>query len=337
MGASEYIGSVGIKAAKNLTMKVFVYLLVSLLLGCTSSYPYVPETHQLDRANLPIPEVNVSIPNLSSCTDADDKSLHIDPNSPLTVLVHGCNGSAGRFRSLAQLYAFHGQQAICYSYDDRRSLIDSADSLSVAVAQLSDMTNNQKISIVGHSMGGLIGRKAVEENPISPNLLQDKNLELITISAPLSGIQAANHCGSTPLHWLSLGIVPSICWMITGDNWYEITSSSSFIQQPNLLIPSIQNYLKIVTDERNTCRRKSSAGECLESDYVFDLAEQYHPKIDSYANVTGVQVEAGHVEIIGNKDVVPRKLLSILQEHGMLALTPPEQEHAFEQLLADLY
>jgi len=29
------------------------------------------------------------------------------------VLVHGCKGSAGRFRSLAQLYAFHGQQAVC--------------------------------------------------------------------------------------------------------------------------------------------------------------------------------------------------------------------------------
>ncbi len=318
-------------------MKIVFYVVIAALVGCTLSPAYTPETHQLDRANLPAPTLKVTIPNLSSCTDASDKSIQIDPKSPLTVLVHGCNGSAGRFRSLAQLYAFHGQQAVCYSYDDRKSLVDGAEKLTHAVNALSDLSNNQKISIIGHSMGGLVARKAMEAETTIPNPLADKNIELITISAPLSGIKKASHCGIEPLHWLTVGIIPGICWLVTGDNWTEISASADFIRYPKPLLPSIDRYLKIVTNEEDTCRQTDDNGNCIESDYVFSLPEQYHPKIDSDPQVTGVQVKAGHVEIVGNKQVVPRKLLAILQEYGALSHTQPERQAAFEKLLADLY
>ncbi|MFL0810044.1 MAG: alpha/beta hydrolase [Agarilytica sp.] len=318
-------------------MKLYIFSFLLILTGCSSSFPYVPEKQPLDSSSLPAPDLTLSIPSLSVCTDSDDKSIVIDSQSPLTVLVHGCNGSAGRFRSLAQLYAFHGQQAVCYSYDDRDSLIQSADKLAVAVGELASNTTNQNITIIGHSMGGLIARKAVEKSNDYAKTLSDIDLELITISAPLSGIDAANHCGLKPLHWFSAGIIPGICWLITGDNWYEITSSSSFIRNPEPLIPSVEKYLKIVTNEKNTCRRKAKDGSCIESDYVFDLSEQYHTRIDNYQNVTGVQVDAGHVEIVGDKRIVPRKLLSILQEYDMLSDTPPNRKEALEQLFADLY
>lgn len=318
-------------------MKLCIYPFFIMLTGCISLSPYIPERQQLDSSRLPTPDVTVSISGLSACTDADDKSIQIDSKSPLTILVHGCNGSAGRFRSLAQLYAFHGQQAVCYSYDDRDSLVDSADKLAIAVSKLADITNNQDISIIGHSMGGLVARKAVEVDSKNSNALIGKNLDLTTISAPLSGIESANHCGIKPLRWISLGIIPGICWLITGDNWSEITSSSNFIMHPEPLIPSVQKYLKIVTNEKNTCRREGRDGICIESDYVFNLSEQYHPVIDNYSNVTGVQVDAGHVGIVGDKRIVPRKLVSILQEYGMLAYTPQDRREALEKLLANLY
>ena len=318
-------------------MKFIIYPLILFLTGCATSAPYVLETDSLDRSTLPVADINVSIPHLSSCTDSADKSIAIDLDSPITVLVHGCNGSAGRFRSLAQLYAFHGQQAVCYSYDDRKSLIGSADKLARAVKELSEVTNNQKISIIGHSMGGLIARKAAEESDKNSTVLSDTNLDLITISAPLSGIKAADHCGIAPLHWLSLGVVPGICWLITGDNWNEIPFSSDFIVNPKPLLPSIDRYLKIVTNEKNTCRLKDKDGACIESDDIFGLPEQYHPKIDNYSNVTGVQVDAGHVGIVGDKNTVPRQLLSILQQYDMLSSTQPDQLEAFEKLLAELY
>lgn len=318
-------------------MKLCVNVLLLLLAGCSASFPYVPDSQQLDRSRLPASDLTVSIDNLSNCTDSDDKSIQIDTTSPLTVLVHGCKASAGRFRSLAQLYAFHGQQAICYSYDDRKSLEGSAEKLAVAVSALANVSSNQNISIIGHSMGGLIARKALEDNSLGSKGFRDKSLELITVSAPLSGIQAANSCGMQSLNWLSLGIVPGICWLITGDNWNEITYSSAFIQNPEPLLPAVKNYLKIVTNEKDSCRRMGSDGRCVESDHVFNLSEQYHSKIDNYDNVTGVQVDAGHVEIVGNENIVPRKLVSILQEYGVLSLTPLNRRAALERLLVDLY
>ena len=122
-----------------------------------------------------------------------------------------------------------------------------------------------------------------------------------------------------------------------GDNWFEITSASSFIQRPGALLPSVRQYVKVVTDERDSCRRRSAAGACLESDHIFSVAEQYHPVIDSYPRLKNIEVRAGHVEIVGYKDVQPRKLLQILQQEGMMASTPPERRAALERLLAELY
>jgi len=73
-------------------------------------------------------------------------------------------GSAGRFRSLAQLYAFHGQQAVCFSYDDRASLVHSSGELITALEGLSGQMQNRQLSVLGHSMGGLVARKALERN-----------------------------------------------------------------------------------------------------------------------------------------------------------------------------
>ncbi|MDN3640747.1 alpha/beta hydrolase [Simiduia curdlanivorans] len=318
-------------------MRWCYFFSVMLLVGCTSSALYVPDAQPLDSSRLSSPNKTVSIAGLSSCTDAVDASIRIDSHSPITVLVHGCNGSAGRFRSLAQLYAFHGQQAICFSYDDRKSLVSNAEQLATALNELTQVMDNNSISIVGHSMGGLIARKALEETYTKSGDVNNKTLDLVTVSAPVSGIAVAGQCGIEPLHWLSIGIVPGICWLVTGDNWFEITSSSDFIRNPKPLVPSVERYLKIVTNEKDACRRADADGKCIESDYVFDLAEQYHPKIDSDVNTTGVQVDAGHVEIVGNKNLVPRKLLAILQAHGVLSTTPPERAEAFEQLLAELY
>ena len=318
-------------------MKTIGFFLALFLVGCAYSVKQSPEVHQIDRSRLPTPDVTVSVTNINSCTDADEKSIRINSKAPITVLVHGCNGSAGRFRSLAQLYAFHGQQAVCYKYDDRDRLVDNAEKLAISLHQLANATDIKHISILGHSMGGLIARKAIEPEFGKHFNQIDQKLELITVSAPFSGIAAANHCRHRSLHWLSLGIVPAVCWLVTGENWFEITSSSDFIRYPKPLLPFVQRYLKIVTNEENTCRRKDIDGECLESDDIFKLSEQYHPVIDGYANVIHVQVDAGHVEIVGDQQVAPKKLVSILQEYGLLSDTPPARKAALEILLTELY
>lgn len=307
------------------------------LLGCAFSPPYVPEPQPLEAGRLPTPDVAVSIPLLGPCTDSPDRTLRFNSNHPMTILVHGCNGSAGRFRALAQLYAFHGQQAACFSYDDRDSLMVSSGQLITALDELAGHLRNRSVTVIGHSMGGLVARKAMEHERRAQWRQNDVNINLATVSAPFAGIAVASTCGNKVLHWLSLGTLPASCWAVSGDNWYEITAQSEFIRNPGPLLGSVRRYLKVVTDERDTCRRKSEDGTCLESDYIFSLAEQYQPVVDSYAQLTNVQVDAGHVEIVGYKQVAPRKLLQILQQQGMLAPTPPGRQVALERLLAELY
>jgi pimeloyl-ACP methyl ester carboxylesterase len=305
--------------------------------GCVLDASRVTDPQPLEPGRLPPPDVAVSIPRFGPCTDSPDRTLRFNSNHPVTVLVHGCNGSAGRFRALAQLYAFHGQQAFCFSYDDRDSLIVSSRQLIDALDELAGHLRNRNLTVIGHSMGGLVARKALELERADAWRRDDVNVNLATVSAPIAGIAVSRHCGSAPLQWLTLGAVPGICWLITGDNWSEITPNSDFIQRPGALLPSVQRYLKVVTDERDTCRRRGVDGTCLESDYVFSLPEQYHPVIDKYARLTNVEVDAGHVEIVGYKDVAPRKLLAILQQQEMLARTPPERNAALQRLLALLY
>ncbi len=312
-------------------------LLASLLSGCAFPQPSEFDPTPLEASRLPVPDITLELAHLGPCTDAPEQTFSLDSSKPVTVLVHGCHGSAGRFRSLAQLYAFHGQQAVCFSYDDRASLVHSAAQLADAVGALTSRVRNRDITVIGHSMGGLVARKAMEGEHRTEWERDGVSVNLVTVSAPVSGIAVADTCGNRSLHWASLGMVPLACWAVTGDNWFEITASSDFIRRPGPLVASVQRYVKVVTDERGACRHRDTAGTCLESDYVFSLVEQYQPIIDGYPRLANVQVEAGHVEIVGYKGVAPRQLISILQQQGLLAPTAAGREAALEQLMATLY
>jgi pimeloyl-ACP methyl ester carboxylesterase len=319
-------------------MRVFLALAAACVLaGCSLGPAHIPDPNPLQQGRLPAPDLAAQIAQLRPCTDGSDATLQLNSREPVAVLVHGCRGSAGHFRALAQLYAFHGQQAVCFAYDPGDSLVKASGELIVALDRLSAQLRDREVTVIGHSMGGLVARKALELDRRGEWQREDARIRLATVSAPFAGIAVAGPCGQRALHWLSLGIVPGICRAITGDNWFEITASSSFIQRPGALLPSVTQYLKVVTDERDTCRRRNAAGACLESDYIFSTREQYHPVIDRYPRLKNVEVRAGHVEIVGYKDVQPRKLLEILQREGLMPPTPPERKAALERLLAELY
>lgn len=124
------------------TNHVAVFFTSALLAGCVVYSPaHVPDPQPLERGRLPVPDVVVEIPRLGPCIDSPDRTLRFSSSQPIAVLVHGCNGSAGNFRSLAQLYAFHGQQAVCFNYDGRDSLVVASGQLIAAVDELAGATS----------------------------------------------------------------------------------------------------------------------------------------------------------------------------------------------------
>ena len=254
----------------------------------------------------------------------------------MTVLVHGCFGSSGRFRGLAQVLAFHGQQTACFTYNDRDSMMLSSGQLTSALNQLAQKMDNKHVTVIGHSQGALIARKALVGSRPDPIRNGDLQLRLVTVSGPFAGIASASQCGNPVTRLLTLGLVELTCKIITGDKWSEITYTSDFIQQPGPLHKQVSDYLKVVTDERGTCRRLDKE-KCAETDDVFSLEEQRSAIIDRDPIAKIVEVRAGHVEIIGDKRVAPVKLIAILQQNGILNPTEPQRRTDLNLLLMKLY
>ncbi len=316
---------------------VLFIILAALLQSCAGSQKSYPESLPINRGKLPPSDISLSIPGLGPCTEGTDRTLLFNSQQPVTILVHGCRGSAGRFRALAEVFAFHGQQTACFSYNDRDSLVVSATQLTKAVDTLSAKMQSNEMTIIGHSQGGLLARKALVSELPEPLQNADLQLHLVTISAPFAGISASSHCGSSLARILSLGLTVPICKIISGDKWHEITEYSDFIRQPGELITQVGEYLKIATAEAGSCRQSDADGACVEDDFVFSLAEQYYPPVDSAVGVTNLEIKAGHVEIVGDDKNIPFKLISVLQKQQILAPTSSKQQAAFQNLLTLLY
>ena len=316
---------------------LIVWLMPVLLAACTTPVPRDAQFAYIDTGALPPADRHFTIPGLSNCTTSQDPSFRLNSQEPVTIIVHGCFGSAARFRALSQVYAFHGQQSICFSYNDRDSLYKSADELAEALSTLAAEMDNSEFHIIAHSQGGLIARRALAEGHHAELSQSPLALDLVTIAAPFAGIAAANHCASTTARMVSLGLVVPVCWAISGGKWFDITWRSDFIQQPGELLPQVREHVKIVTDERDTCRSYDEDGRCRKSDYVFSLAEQYFPAIDLDRRVSNLEIHAGHAQIVGDHQVVPDKLIAELQRRGLMRTTPVHQQAALQALLAQLY
>ncbi len=315
-----------------------MHFLILLMLGACAHHEDIYVDSPLSNAvHLPSPDVTVQIAGLSNCTHPDSNELHLNSREPVTVFVHGCFSSAGRFRSLADVFAFHGQQAICFNYNDRDSLTNSSKELIVAIEELSAVLQRPDITVIGHSQGGLVARRALIDERSDRIDVGDVDIDLVTISAPFGGIEAAADCGSKTLAWLSLGLIKPICQMITGSKYRDIPANSDFILQPGQLVPTVNRHIKIVTDEVDSCRVYDELGSCVKDDYVFSIDEQNQENVDAQPDLLPLLVKAGHVEIVGDANTVPDKLIGILQKQGVLRTTPTEATEELAKLLADLY
>ncbi len=178
------------------SLSVVILINVLMVSGCATWVPNDPEFKNIETVNLPFPDRSIRIPGLGPCTTNEDRTVSITSQEPMVLLVHGCYGSAARFRALAQVFAFHGQQALCFSYNDRDSMVKSSSELVGVLGQLQSALGNSELKIIAHSQGGLIARKALIKNRQSPWDAGDAQVSLITISSPFAGITNASRCTS---------------------------------------------------------------------------------------------------------------------------------------------
>ena len=258
--------------------------------------------------------------NLDCCDDFRRQIMRLESGKEVIILVHGCKASSGHFLTLKEVFASRGQQAICFSYDYRDSIEECSARLMKAINLIDGFLDPPAITIVAHSQGGLVARRAIiSDRPDNLSLKVNSNkVRLVTISSPFNGIKASSHCGITPLHVATAGTTVLICQIIAGSTWSEIPPGSEFITNPGTLANAVTAHIKINTDEQDTCRSVNEDGSCNESDFVFALDEQYAPPVDADSRVINIELHAGHAQIVGKPGRPPYELISILEEHRVL-------------------
>lgn len=280
----------------------------------------------------------IVVSGLGACTDDSHAVLKLDPEQPIVLLVHGCRASGARFRTLAQVFEAHGQQTACFNYDDRDSLEVSSEQLRRAVEALSAQTRRKELTVLGHSQGGLVSRRAlIQERSDGPLQAQGLSVRLVTVSSPFGGISASKHCGLLPLHVLTFGVSAAICQIAAGNKWMEIHPDSRLVERPGTLVTGVHDFLKIVTDERGTCFERDADGSCRTSDYVFSVNEQRNASIDADKRARSEVVPDGHSAVVGQNGIPPAKLIKVLQDQGVMARTPAGRQASIQRLIASLY
>ena len=276
------------------------------------------------------------IVGLFPCGAEGPDVAELDPTRPVTVLVHGCNSSGERFKTLAQVFEANGQQTICFNYNDRDYINTSATQLASALSALQRRLEPGELTVLGHSQGGLIARRALQADLPRPLITREGfSYRLVTISAPFSGIASSADCGRTWLHVLSLSATVVVCLAATGNKWTEIPPGSQFMTNQTPFVGT--RHLQIVTDERATCRERRADGTCKVDDFVFGLEEQYSSIVTTDSRVITVELREGHAAVVGENGVAPLLLIDALQKQKVLAATPPERRSSFAGLLARLY
>ena len=280
---------------------------------------------------------DLSALGLAPC-DPSQREILLAPNRPLTLLVHGCNASGGKFRILSQVFEEHGQQTVCFNYNDRDSLETSARQLRKAIASLLERQGRPELNILGHSQGGLVSRRAlVREGNTSPIHPQEAAIRLVTVSSPFDGIKASADCGSLGYRVLTLGLTAAICRLAVGSKWNEIHPRAEFIRAPGLLEEAVNIHIAVQTDELGTCLRRDDQGRCAQGDFVFSLEEQHNASIEADRRVASRKLAAGHSEVVGQDGAAPWKLIRLLQAEKILNETPPEKRESIARLIEALF
>jgi len=249
---------------------------------------------------------------LVDCQNPEQGVADVRRDEDLVVLVHGCNSSIVKFQNLAAEFESRGQQVACFPYDDRDSMVSSARELNIALDALRGRLGSGHVTLIGHSQGGLIARQAataVDESPVQVT-------QLVTISAPFSGIRSARSCGNLPLHILTFGISVGVCQMIAGRKWTEIHGHAPFMVAPPALAPEVQHHLAVVTDEADACRGRRDK-QCEQDNVMFTLQEQGLRHLEE-KRVERQVVRAGHSAIVGEEGRVSAALVGLLEAENIL-------------------
>ena len=134
-------------------------------------------------------------PDRAPSTPDGTTLLPAEPGPPV-VLLHGFIDNRSVFFFLRRTLAQHGgQQIVCLNYSPLTwDIRGAAEQLGKHIAEICERTGSDRVDIVGHSLGGLIGRYYVQRLGGD-----DRVRTLVTLGTPHSGTKALPLADAHPI------------------------------------------------------------------------------------------------------------------------------------------
>ena len=126
---------------------------------------------------------------LVESADPDDYGLKFDDapktdtTEDLVVLVHGLNSRTEKSPGLLAMLRQAGFPTATFNYPNDQPIVDSAKLLSADLKQLAEKDATRRVSLVTHSMGGLVARASIEDAALDPGNVR----RLVMIAPPSHG------------------------------------------------------------------------------------------------------------------------------------------------------
>lgn len=226
--------------------------------------------------------------------------LPLDPRRPVVVWVHGYDPAQGEADPLLRDLERRGHQLVRFRYDWRERMDRSADTLVRAVRALRAEYSLPGLTVVGHSQGGLISRKAMTVGR-GLTLAGDVPIDLWTIASQFAGYGSANFTY----------LLPKVNIFGVKASHRDLRSWSPFMRRPGALGPNVR-HVKVETRERG--KQRLEGGRLVDD---CSAPRQNQPQVDSDPRlVHRVTLDLGHVGVLrDDHGRVPEALHAVLDAH----------------------
>jgi pimeloyl-ACP methyl ester carboxylesterase len=111
------------------------------------------------------------------------------PDLPLVVFLHGLNSRPEDLNTLVERVQDVGLPCATYRYPNDQALEQSAAQFAQSLRRLPGITRRRPLSLITHSMGGLVARAVVEDPMLDPGTIR----HLVMIAPPNHGSELARY------------------------------------------------------------------------------------------------------------------------------------------------
>lgn len=136
------------------------------------------------------------------------------PDRIPVVLIPGINGSPRDFADLVPELQRAGYQLAYFVYPSGMALDDAAQQLAARLQEFLQRHDVPRLAIIGHSMGGLVGKGVLDQVDAADALPQWR--VFVSLSAPFGGVASAQYADRLPRR------PPA---------WDDLASGSAFMQK----------------------------------------------------------------------------------------------------------